>query len=65
MQYGYKGDSIEIVIRDFSGAKIESWKVGGTDKRRQRQIFNTIKKKYNINLFFTLTEKDRDLQWLD
>jgi len=58
------GDTLEFIIRDFSGAKIESWKVDSTDKKRQKQILKTIKMKHGIDLFFDFGE-ERDLSWLE
>jgi len=58
------GDTVEFIVRDFSGAKIESWKVGSTDKKRQKQIFKAIKAKHGINLFFNI-EENKDLDWLE
>jgi len=55
------GETVEITVRDFSGARLENWKVNGSDKKRQKQVFNTIKEKYNIDLFFY--KLDRDLEW--
>lgn len=55
------GETVEITVRDFSGARLESWKISGLDKKRQKQIFSAIKKKYDIDLFFY--KLDRDLSW--
>ena len=59
------GDTIEFIIRDFSGAKVESWKVSGEDEKRKKQILKTIKVKHGINLFFASKDEDRDLSWLE
>ncbi len=60
-----QGEVIEIILKDSSNAKIESWKVDCSDKKRLKQIFKTLKMKYNIEL---PTEKDmgkdEDLDWL-
>lgn len=60
-----KGEIIEIILKDASNAKIESWKVDYHNKQRLIQIFRILKTKYNIKL---PTEKelgiDKDLDWL-
>lgn len=64
VSYNHFGDSIEITIRDHSGGKIEGWKVGSVDKKRQKQVFSVIKKKYGIDLFFKV-DTEQDLNWLE
>lgn len=60
-----KGEIIEITLKEASGAKIESWKVGWNDKKRLRQIFRTLKMGYGIVLPTEKDlEKDKDLDWL-
>ncbi len=65
IKYYRKGEVIEITVKDVSNTKIESWKVGCDDKKRLRQIFRTLKMKYNINLPTEKDlERDEDLDWL-
>jgi len=60
-----QGEIIEITIKDASNAKIESWKVDCSDKRRLKQVFRTLKMKYNIDLPTKKElERDEDLDWL-
>jgi len=50
------GDGIiEIIIRDETGAKIESFIVNQQDKRTQRQIAGILKSKYDID--FSMEEE--------
>jgi len=65
-KYGQGGETVEIIVRDVSGAKLESWRVETHDVGRLKQIYNSIKNKYNLNLFLTdKGKKDKDLGWLD
>lgn len=65
LSHHIKGDSIEIIVRDYSGARLEGWKVLTNDQRRIKQVFKIIKNKYGINLFFYIKRKDKDLDWLN
>ena len=47
-----EGLIIEIIIREASGAKIESHKFMLKDKNKTRIILNMLKKKYGLNDFF-------------
>ncbi len=64
IKYGSYGETIEITVRDFSGAKLESWKVTSSDKKALRKIYGMIKNKYGINMFIKFDDQDRDLSWL-
>lgn len=64
VRYGSHGETVEIIIRDFSGAKIEGWKVNATDRKRLKQIFRRIRDKYSINLFIEIKDEDRDIGWI-
>lgn len=57
MIYGQGGEVIEIIIRDNSGAKMETYKFKLNDKR-VNHLFNNIKKKYGIE------DDNKDLNWL-
>ena len=56
-----KGDTIEIIVRDASRIKLESWTINVHDKKRARQIMSHLKKSYGIDFGIKL---DEDLSWL-
>lgn len=61
-RYNEGGEIIEIVIRESSGAKIESYKFHISDEQRTKQIMNIIRKKYGLK---DLKKKqDKDIDWL-
>jgi len=64
-RYGTGGETIEIIVRDPSGAKLESWRADVQDKKKIRNIYTIIKRKYNINLFVINKKEDKDLNWLN
>jgi len=57
-----EGVIIEFVVRESSGAKIESYKVQVNDANKTRSILHMLKKKYGLNDF---SKKDRDISWLN
>lgn len=61
-RHGNEGLIVEIVIRESSGAKIESHKFMITDKNKTKGILYMLKKKYGLNDF---SKKDSDIDWLD
>ena len=62
--YGGGGETIEITVRDSSGAKLESWRVETKDVARLKQIYRALKTKYNLDMFVKEGKKDKDLDWL-
>ncbi len=52
---------VELIIRDYSGAKTEFFKWRMNDKGLERKIFHILRNKYGI---FQQEKKDRDLDWL-
>ena len=62
IRLGNEGLIIEIIIRESSGAKIESHKFLVSDKNKTRGILNMLKKKYGLNDF---SKKDIDMDWLN
>lgn len=64
VKHHHQGDRIEVTVRSASNARIESWLIDGTDRKRQKQVLNIVKKKYGIDLFFKREELDKDLEWL-
>ena len=61
-KYNEGGEIIEIIIRDNTGAKIDSYKFKLDNIKLANQILSTIKKKYGLGS----SEKniDRDIDWL-
>jgi len=57
-----EGLMIEIVVREASGAKIESHKFLVSDKSKTKGILYMLRKKYGLNDF---SKKDKDIDWLD
>jgi hypothetical protein len=53
-----QGDKVEIIIRDCSGAKIESYKFNISDKNLGDKILAVIKSKYGFK------QDDSDIDWL-
>lgn len=54
-------DTVEIIVRDSSMKKLESWVININDKKRARQIMGILKVSYGID--FGVSE-DKDLDWL-
>ena len=61
MRYNQPGEIIEIIVRDFSGAKIDSYKFRLNEVDKIRRFFDALKKKYAIDT----SPIDRDIDWLD
>ena len=65
ISYHRNADIIEIIIRDFSGAKIESWKFNCTDRIKASNVFNLLKVKYGFEPAIKPDEHiDSDIDWL-
>jgi len=58
-----EGMIIEIIIREASGAKIESHKFLISDKNKTKGILYLLKKKYGLN-DFSKPSNDKDIDWL-
>lgn len=52
------GEFAELVLRDSSGAKLETFKWSLTDKQLEQKIFSIIRNKYGI-----FQRPDKDLNW--
>lgn len=48
IDYHRHGDVIEIIIRDYSGAKIETLRCQVGDKRKYKQTLDYLKEKYGF-----------------
>jgi len=57
-----EGMMVEIIIRESSGAKIESHKFMIKDKKKTKSILYSLRKKYGLNDF---EKKDSDIDWLN
>ena len=61
MAFSFSGEFCELIIRESSGAKLETFKWSLDNKQLERKIFSIIKNKYGI---FAIEKRDRDLDWL-
>ena len=59
-KYNEGGEIVEIIIRDSSGAKMDTFKFKLNDVKLANQILSTLKKKYDLGE----GKKDRDIDWL-
>jgi len=57
----FRGDTVEIIVRDASRAKIGSWVIAVGDKKRARQILKQLRNSYGIDFG---VKGDDDLSWL-
>ena len=69
MSFGYNrsGEVVEIIIRDFSGAKIETFRFHINDKVNANKVMSLIYRKYGFEPTITTKEnidEDRDINWL-
>lgn len=51
---GQNADLIEIIIRDYSGAKIEKYICSINDTERLKKIFKILNEKYSLANFFNV-----------
>ncbi len=58
----FNGDTVEIIVRDASRTKLESWIINVNDKKRARQVMAHLKSSYGINFE---KKTDKDLDWLN
>ena len=65
-RYNQGADIIELVIRDSTGAKIDTYKFNSNDKELSKKINGIISWKYGFNVSSkpSSEEKDKDLSWL-
>ena len=57
----YSGDTIEIIIRDSSMNKMESWVINTSDKKRAKDVMRILKNSYGVD--FGVSD-NKDLDWL-
>lgn len=58
----YSGDTVEIIVRDGSRAKLGSWTINVRDKKRAKQVMKVLKKTYGIDFGIKFND---DLEWLE
>lgn len=62
------GDVIEITIKDYTGAKIESWTMNINDKKTSRKVMGILRKQYGFKPEMpsekSMISEDKDLEWL-
>lgn len=59
--YGRSGDIIEIIVKDSSDSKIDSWKFNTADKKLGTKIMNHILRKYGFSPSVTPEESVNEL----
>ena len=62
-EYSRKCEKVELIIRDYSGAKIDTFKWNIGDKNIEKKIYNIVKNKYGL-FKPEVQPKDKDLDWL-
>lgn len=62
--YGDTGEIVELTIRDFSGAKLDTYKWKAKDNKESQRVSRTVYNKYGIRFYPERIETDRDLDWL-
>jgi len=55
------GIFFEIIVKDESFRKIDTWKFNGKEAKR---FFGVMNKKYGLGMNIKDTERDEDLDWL-
>lgn len=63
IDYYRSGDKIEIIIKDFSGAKIETLHCQITDKKKYSEILRYLKDKYGFEPEIKGTEIKEEVDW--
>ena len=62
-EYSRSGEKAELVIRDYSGAKVETFKWNLNDKNNERKVFSIVRRKYGM-FKPEINPEDKDLDWL-
>lgn len=67
INYTRQGDYIEVIIRDFSGAKMESHTCNAHDKKRYTNLLRYLKDKYGfspeIDIEDSVNYKETEGEW--
>ena len=59
----HNGEQVELIIKDYSGKKIDTFKWNLSDKKLERKLFNIVRRKYGM-FKVEIPSPDRDLDWL-
>ena len=63
-----KGDVIEIIVKDYTGAKIESWTMNINDKKTSKKVMGILRRQYGFKPEIlsekSMISEDKDLKWL-
>ncbi len=63
--YQRQDDTIEVTIKDSSGARIESWEINMNDKKAGTKMMRMLKEKYNFSPEIPSEKSiNKDLDWL-
>lgn len=62
-EYNRKGEKAELIIKDYSGAKIDTFKWSINDKNLEKKIYSIVKRKYGM-FKPEAPPLDSDLNWL-
>lgn len=68
VSYFRRGDSVEIIVRDETGAKIEKHHCNVNDRERYRKILEYLKDKYGFEPYIDVdksvnNEKEDKAEW--
>jgi hypothetical protein len=67
INYFRSGDSIEIIIKDPTGAKIEKHSCNVNDKKKYKSILTYLKDKYGfepeVSAEESINNKEQDFDW--
>lgn len=58
--FSTEGGFCEFIIRDSTGAKLETFKWALDNKTLEKKIFSIVRSKYGI---FEVKREDKDLSW--
>jgi hypothetical protein len=57
------GEQAELIIKDYSGKKIDTFKWNLSDKKLERKLFSIVRRKYGM-FKIEVPNPDKDLDWL-
>ena len=63
--YSGFGETIEFIVRDSSGAKLDFCKCNLNDEELAKRFMRLLKSKYNFDIWSKKKAEDRDIDWLD
>lgn len=62
VHHSNNGEVVEIIIRDYSGAKIDSFRFNISDRGKCNMVLKTLQDKYGMKIGKRGT--DKDLDWI-